>query len=349
MKTVRIGTDKGRLRLEWSYNSKRYYLYPNLEDTITNRRKIIQSNFFLELIADLKEDKFDESLKKYKAIINPSITIINLLKGWIESKKCLPQTKAKYIGLIKDCESFWGHEKLSDTLSKKECESFIEWLEKKKQKVGNRKLSSLKVCWDWGIQQGLISSNPWKNSQISIIPSRRPEPFTRVEVIKILNRFKQSHPDWFFFVDFLFKTGLRLSEAIGLKWGDISNDKLTINRQLVAGLEKRPKTGIRSFTLSKSLSEDLHRRKENENEFVFKINNKPIDLQYFRKSIWAPILQKEGILYRRPYTCRHTFISHSLENGINPVNLAHITGHDPSTLFKFYAGVIAPPTLPDLY
>lgn len=61
-----------------------------------------------------------------------------------------------------------------------------------------------------------------------------------------------------------------------------------------------------------------------------------------------PALEELGINYRRPYTTRHTLISHGLETGMNPVAIARLTGHDVRTLYESYAGLVNLPQLPDL-
>jgi len=65
---------------------------------------------------------------------------------------------------------------------------------------------------------------------------------------------------------------------------------------------------------------------------------------------WRIVLKAQGIAYRNPYNTRHTFISHALEAGLSPVEVASITGHNVKTLFENYAGLIkSHPTMPELY
>ena len=41
-----------------------------------------------------------------------------------------------------------------------------------------------------------------------------------------------------------------------------------------------------------------------------------------------------------PTCTRHTFISHALASGMNPMEVAQITGHDLQTLYDNYAGYV---------
>ena len=42
--------------------------------------------------------------------------------------------------------------------------------------------------------------------------------------------------------------------------------------------------------------------------------------------------------YRKPYNTRHTFVSHAIDQGNLPIEVAEVTGHDERTLFKNYLG-----------
>ena len=92
------------------------------------------------------------------------------------------------------------------------------------------------------------------------------------------------------------------------------------------------------------------RSRTDKSELIFTYLGKAIDAHNFRHRPWKSILQAQGVPYRRPYNCRHTFISHALERGLNPVTIAQMTGHDVAVLFKHYAGCIGGvPQLPDLF
>jgi integrase len=75
---------------------------------------------------------------------------------------------------------------------------------------------------------------------------------------------------------------------------------------------------------------------------------KPIDDGNFRRRVWQVILKRAGVAYRSPYNTRHTFISHALELGKSPVEVAVLVGNSPAVLYKHYAGAINRPTLPEL-
>ncbi|MCG8367835.1 MAG: hypothetical protein MJA27_31445 [Pseudanabaenales cyanobacterium] len=71
--------------------------------------------------------------------------------------------------------------------------------------------------------------------------------------------------------------------------------------------------------------------------------------RYFRNRAWTTIIDELGIDYRKPYNTRHTFISHALDMGMNPLEVAQLTRHDVQTLYENYAGSVnSRPRLPEL-
>jgi integrase len=363
---IYIYADKGRLRLEWFYQSQKYYLYLGLPDSKINRKNTLKSPLLIELEADLEVGCFDKSLKKYKSFLQAkgnipeALSVVGLYQKWIDSKKGLDNTTMKkYQGSLKEVSIFFQGILVTE-VSPSVCLGFWEWIQLKSGRptTYNRKLEKLQACWDWGKSQGIIDvENLWQ--KIKKIPEKRIEvhPFSLEEIDLILTGFK-SHPvgkDLTLFVEFLFKTGVRIGEACGVRWGDITlTNDINIATQLTDGERKLPKTGrTRTFKLPKSISDKLNKLRLSINPelsaLIFTFKGKSIDARYFRRNIWQPILKGIGVEYRKPYNTRHTFISHALQKGINPVVVANITGHDTETLFKYYAGIISRSEIPELF
>jgi len=157
-------------------------------------------------------------------------------------------------------------------------------------------------------------------------------------------------------VEFRFGSGCRTGEIVGLCWKHISEDCSTIwiGESLVKGERKATKTNrARHITLTPKLQAMLQELKQVSHapeDLVFKgPKGSHIDVHNFAKRGWKKILTKLGIDSRRPYNTRHTLISHALDQGMNPVEVAQLTGHDVQTLYKNYAGSVnSRPRLPEL-
>ena len=101
-------------------------------------------------------------------------------------------------------------------------------------------------------------------------------------------------------VEFMFFTGLRLSEALAVRWDVIDMEKRTVHVKRTVALgevEERTKTGRDRFVL----------------------------------------LNELGIRRRPPYNCRHTYATIRLMSGLNPAFIAQQLGHSVQMLLSTYA------------
>lgn len=193
--------------------------------------------------------------------------------------------------------------------------------------------------------------------RIKVPPKQAPKPFTRAEMTKIIETFRGDRYYSFYtdYVEFLLLSGVRTGEAIGLRWGHISEDCSTmwIGESLTRGVRRTTKTNkARVIKLSKRLQVLLQERRPQTYEadtLVFPAKKGgSLDSHDFRNRAWISILEKAEIPYRKPYNTRHTMVSHPLESGMSPSTVAQLTGHDVQTLYQSYAGSVqSHPQLPD--
>ncbi|TAG93726.1 MAG: DUF3596 domain-containing protein [Oscillatoriales cyanobacterium] len=76
---------KDRLRLAWSWQGKRFWLYVGLPDTRANRKVAEIKARTIEL--DITSNNFDPSLTKYKPQKQESTFVTKLFERFIEYKK----------------------------------------------------------------------------------------------------------------------------------------------------------------------------------------------------------------------------------------------------------------------
>ncbi|NEQ64990.1 MAG: site-specific integrase [Symploca sp. SIO2D2] len=200
------------------------------------------------------------------------------------------------------------------------------------------------------------------NSFLSTIPKLRkgdktPSPFTRQERDEICGAFEES-PHYNYYaplIRFLFFTGARPSEAVGLQWKciDRSLNFITFSQAWVAGEFKDTKTHkSRRFPINnavKTLLLEIRPRSVKPNDLVFPSKTGlVVDPHNLSNRAWKKILSSLGhIQYRKLYCTRHTFISVCLEEGV-PVNIiSGWVGNCPSTIWKSYAGVVSPVPVPE--
>jgi integrase len=344
---VSLESDQGRLRLRWRYQGKRKAMALGLDDTKTNRQKA--QRLILQIEADLESGKFDSSLQKYKPSVSEELNCSQLFNLWIDWKAHFisPRTVKWHKEAFDKLTIEFGDIPVK-SISRIQAQKLIEKLIKKVSvSTAKRRNQTLSACWEWAKQKGLVEFNPWwgliNEKQDK---SKNIDPFNVEEIELILEGFNIYYPDYLPIIKFLLASGCRIGEALGLKWDDISNNELQIKRQLTRNVEKLPKKGkTRKFKLSQSLNE-IFENTPKRYQYIFH-DGSITDNQILKR--WEKVLKRQGIRYRCPRNCRHTFVSHCLELGMNEVQICGITGHSPEVLYRHYAGLIKPAVAPDLY
>jgi integrase len=131
-----------------------------------------------------------------------------------------------------------------------------------------------------------------------------------------------------------FWTGIRPSELVGLRWGDIDlrTGKLSVRRSRTLGEDNATKTrgSERTIDVAPAIAEVLRAAKPlhvTDDDFVFlNPEGKPIDVKVFTQWTWNPALRRADIRPRRFYATRHTFISAALARDVNIKFLADYCG-----------------------
>jgi integrase len=357
---VSVEEFRGFLRLRWRVHGKRYSLSLGLPDDFVNRQVAEQKANAIRL--DIISDNFDPTLLKYRSEQQSrrALSAVKLFQRFIKYKarQVQERTLEKYEGLVTWLKDFYG----DGCANEKNAEEFILWLgDNMKPVTAKERLGLLKACWDWGIQEELVSENPWQDLKVQVQPRQMPKPFTLEEVQAIVQTFRDHsrYRHYADYIQFKFETGCRTGEANGLKWRHL-NDKCSVvwfGEAHTHRKFKEAKRGkAREFKLAESTSKMLLARRSrlkaiDEDALVFPApKGGAIDEGNFAEREWTSVLEHCGVHYLRPYHTRHTFISHCLEQGMNPVNVAQMTGHNVKTLYERYAGIIvSTPRAPELF
>lgn len=347
---VSVQSVKGRLRLAWRVAGERYFLSLGLPDTPVNRNAAILKARVIE--QDIVFGEFDPTLKKYQSRATPAakgVTVLQLFDRFTRWKtgKVDERTLEKYRAVRRRLEEYF-EQQIASTVKERDAEKFKDYLLTHQQPVTvHDRLSLMRGCWDWGIKQGLVAENPWTDVKIKVPPKQAVKPFALVEIGQILAAFRASryYCHYADFVEFLFGTGCRTGEAIGLRWKHVSEDcsQVWIGEIVTRGKRKGTKTNkSRVVPLTARLQQMLQSRVRGKpDELVFPApKGGSIDDNLFRKRAWRKILDKCGIEYRKPYISRATLVSHALDQGMPPVLVAELTGHSVQVIYKHYSGNI---------
>lgn len=374
--SVAVEENNNRLRLRWSCESKRYCLALGLPHTSVNMKVAEQKARQIEL--DIASGNFDPTLDKYRlkqvtvtaSPDNAKPSKENLLPIWDKwvSSLCLPTRTlcSHYSRIRRYIEK--ENPVASDT-------SWYEAIESLCPRIWNDSLSYLISCLNWAISEKLVSSNPFSRLKRRKVVKQQIKPFNHEEVKAIVNAFRSNqfcpkssaykHSFYADYVEFLFLTGVRPSEAIGLQAKDVdfNRKEIVICSVLARGdkgqtasrhrVRKETKTGsIRYLSMTDRLFEMLEIRCRNlkSDDLVFTSpNQNAIDDNNFTSRQWKVVLAGLNIEYRKPYTTRHTLASMALESNMPITHVAYLLGHsDTNMVSKTYGHVIHRPILPEI-
>jgi integrase len=371
--TVSISNYKGKARLRWRYNGARYSItnYPYNKSSLKKAQKLA-----LDIEIDIVEGTFDTSLVKYKGErkIKPQSEAKNLLQKsnnleqhfeyWVSNYRQMNCDVNIDYHSLRNTIRKWGRVDASNILTKLNSEKYSP-------NTYNRKLGLLKLFTKWLFKQSIWDFDPleevMKRKTKKIAKPKR-IPFTVEEISSILNAIKNDtfsqkknrypHSKYYPFIYFLFKTGVRPAEAIGLRVGRIDQLKKLIHIKEVlartlkgtnanARVRKETKNGKeRVLPLTEDLLEVIKPLLANKHAdaLVFQsFSGGPIDDKMFQRRVFKPVMKALGISDRDLYACRHTFGSRCIDQGITPVMAAFLMGNNPETALRNYTHQITLP------
>jgi integrase len=362
--------NNGLLRIRFKYNGINFTLtnLGKVHDTIAYNHA---QNICDRIRRDIDFDAFtptnnaELTLKYNPSAIHTTLNkhiIKNLSFEKEESVVTNINVKKKCIDALKDTQKVVEKNTLvklqnytKSLQTKQDVEVFVDWLKKE------CKLSSSSVSRYFDVLRTF--DDVFKTVKITVENKPKPKPFSKEEVQNILTWFEKHKVEYYNYVYFLFSTGCRTSEAIGLRWKHIDLDARNIyfyetlardNNNSAKRVHKTTKKNVlRTFPINNTLYEFLTcLPKEDNDDLLFLINGHCIDDKNFCNRYWKTCLKECEIPYRKPYNTRHTFISHFLEQTKDVVkcaSLTHGTKTGIKTIWEHYASIINKVEVPDLY
>ena len=144
--------------------------------------------------------------------------------------------------------------------------------------------------------------------------------------------------------------GLRPGEALGLRWGDIRERTILIQRSVSLGEEADTKTRQhRTVRLVEPLAADLCEwrlaaGRPDDSELVFPGKGREpwtqAAYQSWRRRAFRRASLAAGLAHARPYDLRHSFASLLLHQGRSVIYVARQLGHDARLTLNRYGHVI---------
>jgi integrase len=297
--------------------------------------------------SEILKGKFDESLDRYSPAAKrskPDVaeSISDIWDFYVNYKSAsLKDSTVNYMRtglgkLIRDCP----HQSVTASLL------IRNWLlEQTTSSMVKRIFTHLNAAVTWSIQNNLckVSTSPFKG-MAGDLPRHKweengsPNAFSQDEkdrfisaIVDCQNATISHYTD---FIRFLFMTGCRPSEAIGLRHCDIDlvsgfvhfrGSIVRINGKAIESKGSK-NNKQRKFKINDTLHELLYRislQKDDQNSLCFTGNRgKAIEYGYFSRNVWKEIATETCDRNTTPYSARDTFITEQLTAGIPAAKVA---------------------------
>jgi integrase len=212
-------------------------------------------------------------------------------------------------------------------------------------------------------QEGLIRSNPAHGLRLAHAMARSQagaddDPARKALTDDELRRLIAAlAPEWRLFVRLLAETGLRISEAVGLRWKDIDFEtgRIRVSRRIREGDVGEPKSdnGRRRIPLTRQTLKDLVELRQASDfaapdDPVFATRRgTPLSPSNVASRVFKPAAREAGVGWAGFHTLRHTCASALFRRGASHKQVQVWLGHaDPGFTLRTYVHLL-PEDLPD--
>ena len=308
-----------------------------------------------------KERDIQKNLANSIAPNGGDLTVLELVQKYVNQKRGVKHnTQANYNFVINVIRKEAFGAKRIDTIKLSDARA---WLIKLQD--DGRRYSSIhsirgviRPAFQMAVDDDLIHKNPFEFQLATVIvnDSVTREAITKKQESEFLRFIKEDKHFCKYYdgIYILFKTGLRISEFVGLTIEDIEfgKNRIKVDHQLQRKRDMEyeiitPKTekGERYVPMNADVAECFKRIIENRKKpkvepmidgyagFLFlDKNDMPMVALHWEK-YFQHIVEKYNSIYKvqmpkiTPHVCRHTFCSNMAKSGMNPKTLQYIMGH----------------------
>ncbi len=173
-------------------------------------------------------------------------------------------------------------------------------------------------------------------------PARKRQDGIIVWTDEEIDRILTAEPDYVLlpFITFALYSGMRISELLGLKWGDLYDDAIHVRRQYCRGSWRPPKGNkIRLIPAHYKIKEMFDHAGGPEDLVFSTVNGNTLDQKNINRSL-DRFYGRIGIPHKKFHAYRATFITNLCRKGVPIQTVSKLAGHeDIGVTAKYYASV----------
>ena len=236
-----------------------------------------------------------------------------------------------------DLDQFFSTEDKKVSNLNDKIKSFITNLRKKNLRTSsiNRKISALKNFLKFLHTEKIIEQIDFQEFESLSNLKKIPKAISKLQMEQIfinLYNSKQTNKELYILVlKLIYLSGLRISEALNLKWSDINHQDNSIY-VYGKGSKERKVYIIKDFL-------DLLKNLGKKNQFVFVLNNKKIStrsVNKFLENCYNDSIIKDKL---SSHVFRHSFATTMLENNADIRHIQKLLGHSSISTTEIYTKV----------
>jgi site-specific recombinase XerD len=221
----------------------------------------------------------------------------------------------------------------------------------------NRRIAAIRHFWRWMLETGIIEADPLSALRTAKIGKKLPRPLSEDEVQRLLDAVKpipsaRGAQDAKYleieaarnraFLELLYGSGLRISEACGLQWGDLDlgNSQGPLARVRGKGKKQRVVPLSRAFLacLLDYLRMASYKPGAKQPLFLAR-HGGPLSAPYM-DGVFKKLLAQAGLPSDlTPHKLRHSFATHMLDHGADTRIIQELLGHESLATTQIYTQV----------
>ena len=236
-----------------------------------------------------------------------------------------------------DLDQFFHNEDIKASDLNVKIKSYITNLRKKNLKTSsiNRKISTLKNFLRFLQTEKIINQIDFQEFESLSNLKKIPKAISKLQMEQIFKNLyvsKQTNKELYILVlKLIYLSGLRISEALNLKWSDINHQDNSIYI-FGKGSKERKVYIIKDFL-------ELLKNLGKKNQFVFALNNKKISarsVNKFLENCYNDSIIKDKL---SSHVFRHSFATTMLENNADIRHIQKLLGHSSISTTEIYTKV----------
>lgn len=349
------------VRIRFSWNGRRVCEtlgYPPTPQGIQAAAGLRATVVQLSKLGMLSEDKYAELFPNSRQILPAKTPLFGeYAQLWLDGLKVLPRTREVYKReLNRRWMPIWATRPMNTIrpVDARKAMAEMDWLS---TNTYNRGLTLINAVFSAAVVDEVIPNNPFRVIRRAQEPTREIDPFSAEERDRIIAWLYKNYPGekaiYGAFFEFAFYTGMRMTELVALRWGDIDfNHRTATIHSVLADKEIHQRTKNKRERTVRLLPQAMHALEMAKplsylrSEFVFAppptAQWKARTTQHLTNTeqtryVFKRALRKLGIRDRRQRDTRHTFATLALMAGAKPAFIAQQLGHTVQTLLKRYA------------